>query len=154
MLAKAEARFVRVCSRKAQLVMRLVKGKSVEEANSILDGISPLPRIFVKKLINSAFANLNHVRKDKLTSKDVFISQLDADCGPMFKRYRAATMGRATPIRHRTAHLYVELDSHNPEHHAPVPVHPKKAAKELAKETEKESAKLKKVPKKKKSEKK
>ena len=29
----------------------------------------------------------------------------------MYKRYRAATMGRATPIRHRTTHISVELDN-------------------------------------------
>ena len=25
-------------------------------------------------------------------------------------RYRAATMGRATPVRHRSSHIYVEID--------------------------------------------
>ncbi|MFH1552731.1 MAG: 50S ribosomal protein L22 [Candidatus Omnitrophota bacterium] len=111
MLAKAETKYVRISARKTRLVIDLVKGKTVEEANSILDNVNKKACVPIKKTIGSAFANANHDRQEKFLSKDVFISAIRADGGPMLQRYRAATMGRATPIRHRTAHIYVELDA-------------------------------------------
>ncbi|RKY41622.1 MAG: 50S ribosomal protein L22 [Candidatus Makaraimicrobium thalassicum] len=110
MLAKAKAKYIRISARKARLVIDLLKGKTVEDANFILDNIGRKASSPIKKALNSAFANVNCERKDKFLSKDVFISGIRADGGPMLKRYRAATMGRATPVRHRTAHIYVELD--------------------------------------------
>jgi len=110
MLAKAEVKYVRMSPRKIRLVIDLIKGKTVEEANSILDGVNKRASDPIKKVLGSAFANLNCNRQDKLISKDVLISAIRADGGPMLVRFRAATMGRATPIRHRTAHIYVELD--------------------------------------------
>ncbi len=111
MLAKAEAKYVRISTRKVRLVIDLVKGKTVEEADFILDSVNKRACVPVKKVLGSAFANANYGRKDKLLSKEVYVSGILADGGPMLKRYRAATMGRATPIRHRTTHIRVELDS-------------------------------------------
>ena len=110
MLAKAEGKYIRLSAKKARLVIDLVKGKSVEEASYILDNVNKRAQKPVKKVLNSAFANLNQNRTDKLLSKDVFISVIRANSGPMLVRWRAATMGRATPIRHRTSHIYVELE--------------------------------------------
>ncbi len=110
MLAKAYVKYLRISPRKVGLVVDLIRGKSLEEAMAILDHVNKGARFPLKKTINSAFANLNSVRSDKLLSKDVVISTLRAEGGPMLHRYRAATMGRATPIKHRTTHIYVELD--------------------------------------------
>lgn len=110
MLAKAEAKYVRISTRKARLVIDLLKGKTVEDAGYILDSVNKRASSKIKKVLDSAFANANHNRQEKLLSKDVFISRIKADGGPMLQRYRAATMGRATPVRHRTTHIRVELD--------------------------------------------
>jgi len=110
MLAKAEVKYVRMSPRKIRLILDLVKGKTVEEANAILDSLNKRASGPVKKVINSAFSNLNFDKQDKMMEKDVFISKVKADGGPMLMRYRAATMGRATPVKHRTAHIIVELD--------------------------------------------
>jgi large subunit ribosomal protein L22 len=110
MLAKAEAKYVRVSERKVRLVIDLIRGKTVEEAQFIMDNLNKRACVPVKKVLDSAFANVNHNRQDKFLSKDVFISGIRADGGPFLQRYRAATMGRATPIRHRTTHIYVELN--------------------------------------------
>ncbi|MBD3379235.1 MAG: 50S ribosomal protein L22 [Candidatus Omnitrophica bacterium] len=111
MLAKAKAKYIRMSARKARLVTDLVKGKTVEEANFIFESAGKRACGPIKKVVASAFANLNQNRQEKILAKDVVISAISADDGPMFRRYRAATMGRATPIRHRTSHVYVELDS-------------------------------------------
>ncbi len=110
MLAKAEVKYIRLSARKTRLVIDLIKGKTVEEANFILDSVNKGACQPLKKILGSAFANLNQNGQDQMLSKDVIISKIKADGGPTLERYRAATMGRATPIRHRTAHLYVELD--------------------------------------------
>jgi large subunit ribosomal protein L22 len=43
---------------------------------------------------------------------DLYISRVIADCGPTLKRFRAASMGRASQIRKRTCHITIELDEH------------------------------------------
>ncbi len=110
MLAKAKAKYIRMSARKARLVTELVKGKTVEEANFILNSATKRASGPIRKVVDSAFANLNQDQQEKILAKDVVISAIRADDGPMLRRYRAATMGRATPIRHRTSHVYVELD--------------------------------------------
>ncbi|MDD3089423.1 MAG: 50S ribosomal protein L22, partial [Candidatus Omnitrophica bacterium] len=110
MLAKAYTKYIRMSARKVRLVIELVKGKNLEEAGAILDSVNKGAKEPIKKTINSAFSNLNCNRTDKLLAKDVVISELRAEGGPMLKRYRSASMGRATPIKHRTTHIYVELD--------------------------------------------
>jgi len=109
-LAKAEAKYVRISSRKVRLVTELIKGKTVEEAVFMMDSLNKRACRPLKKVINSAFANLNYNKQEKFLSKDIVVSTVKADEGPMLVRYRAATMGRATPVRHRTSHIYVELD--------------------------------------------
>jgi len=110
MLSKAEAKYVRISARKVRLVLDLIKGKTVEDAAAILENVNKRAAGVVRKVVDSAFANANHDRQEKLLSKDVVISGISADGGPMLRRYRAATMGRASVIRHRTAHIRVELD--------------------------------------------
>ena len=111
MLAKAEAKYVRMSPTKVRLVVDLIKGKTVEEAQFILDNLNKRACTPIKKVVNSAFANANNDRQEKLLTKEVVISSIKSNGGPMYKRYRAATMGRATPIRHRTTHISVELDN-------------------------------------------
>jgi large subunit ribosomal protein L22 len=110
MLAKAEGKHIRISWRKTKLVLDLIKSKTVEEARSILDTVNKGAAAPIAKVLDSAFANLNHGRQEKFLAKDVVVSRAWANNGPMFKRFRAATMGRATAIRHRTAHILVELD--------------------------------------------
>ncbi|HPN72497.1 MAG TPA: 50S ribosomal protein L22 [Candidatus Omnitrophota bacterium] len=110
MIAKAEAKYIRMSPRKAGLVVALIKGKTVEEANFILDNVNKMAAVPIRKVLSSAFANANFNRQEKFLTNDLYISQLSANGGPMLVRYRAATMGRATSVRHRTTHLKVELE--------------------------------------------
>ena len=110
MLARSEAKYIRISAKKLRLVLEHVKGKTVEDSVFILDNMNKRAAGPVKKTINSAFSNLNSNRQDKFLAKDIMVSSIKADGGPMLQRFRAATMGRATPIRHRTSHIRVELD--------------------------------------------
>ena len=128
MLARAEGKYIRIPSTKVRLVIDLIKGKTVEEAGAILNEVNKRACRPLAKVLNSAFSNVNANRQEKLLEKDVFISKMTANEGPMLQRYRAATMGRASSIRHRTSHIYVELEQ--------VP-----AKKEVKKETKKTESK-------------
>lgn len=110
MLAKAYTKYLRISPRKMGLVVELIRGKNLEQAMGILENVNKGARFPLVKTVNSAFANLNSQRSDKMLMKDVFISALVAEPGPTLHRYRAATMGRATAVKHRTCHIYVELD--------------------------------------------
>ena len=51
------------------------------------------------------------VKKAKGLSEDqLYISKITADQGPVWKRFRAASFGRAAGIRKKTTHLVIELD--------------------------------------------
>ena len=69
MEAKAIARYVRVTPRKARIVVDLVRGKSVIQAQEILAFTNRAIAETVEKTLNSAVANaehLHHVRPESL----------------------------------------------------------------------------------------
>ncbi len=110
LVAKAEGRYIRISPSKVRLVTALIKGKSVEQAGYVLENVNKIAGNVLKKILDSAFANANFNKQEKYKTGDLKVSLVKADIGPMYKRFRAATMGRAIPIRHRTAHIYMELE--------------------------------------------
>ncbi len=64
-------------------------------------------------LLKSAIANAK-VKNQGIDTSTLYISKMVADCGPMLKRFRAASMGRASMIHKHTSHLTVELDEKAP----------------------------------------
>ncbi|MBU0759491.1 MAG: 50S ribosomal protein L22 [Candidatus Omnitrophica bacterium] len=108
MVSRAIARYIRISTRKTGNVLDLVRGKSVVKAETILNTVNKRPAIYIKQLLHSAVDSAE--KKLKLTPAELYISMVKADKGPMLKRYRAATMGRSTMIKHRTTHVTLELD--------------------------------------------
>lgn len=107
MEARAVAKYVRISPSKAQQIINLVRGKSVDEAVSILTFSPKAAAMIISKVVNSASANAekNHnMRRDILYISEAFVNQ-----GPTLKRYRPRAMGRATRIRKRTSHITVVL---------------------------------------------
>jgi large subunit ribosomal protein L22 len=109
MIAKATASFIRVSPRKTRIVIALVKGKGVKEALGILRNTNRKPASILVKILNSAIANAK--RLPNIKEEDLYISDMQADSGPMLKRYRAQSMGRAGMIKKRTSHITVVLDT-------------------------------------------
>ncbi|MFH1847923.1 MAG: 50S ribosomal protein L22 [Candidatus Omnitrophota bacterium] len=108
MFAKAIARYIRISPRKTRLVADLIRGKSVDEARAVLMNLAKKATVYVGEVLNSAVANAT--RNPDVEPKDLFVSRITIDGGPMLKRYRAGSLGRAMTIRHRTSHILVELD--------------------------------------------
>ena len=103
--AKASVSNVGVTPRKARLVIDLVRGKSVAEAQAILKNVNRAASPIVLKLINSAAANAvnNHgMNQDKL-----FVKEIYADEGIKMKRFMPRAKGRASGLVKKTSHINV-----------------------------------------------
>ena len=135
MVSKAILRYERLSPRKFRLIIPLVKGKRAEEAIAILGAVKKKASGYGIDLLKSAIANAK-VKNQGIDTSTLYISKMIADPGPMLKRFRAASMGRASMIHKHTSHLTVELDVIKTE--APVSVEKKSedAIKEI-KETDK-----------------
>jgi large subunit ribosomal protein L22 len=90
------------------MVTDLVKGKGVGEALNILAFTKKAPAKIVAKLLRSAVASADQMKKVDVDT--LFIKQITVDQGPIMKRYRPRAMGRATMIRRRMSHITVVLE--------------------------------------------
>lgn len=108
MVSTAKGLYVRVSTRRAREVAKLVRGKQVEEALRILKFTPRKPAEHIAKVIRSAVANAeanNGVRD----MSGVRIGELRIEMGPPMKRYTPRAHGRASLIRKPTTHIKVVL---------------------------------------------
>jgi large subunit ribosomal protein L22 len=102
----ARARFIRVSSRKAQLVLEQIRGKSVGEALATLQYTPRIAARLIEKVLRSAVANAEH--NHQVRDLDALrVHHAIADGGPSLKRVQPRAMGRAFFIKHRTSHLSI-----------------------------------------------
>ena len=110
MIAKAVSKYNRISPKKARLVTRPLQGMSVAQAYSVLNTVNKRAARFIYTVLKSAFDNAR--KKDPAVKETgLYISKIVADSGPVLKRFRAASMGRAAQIRKRTSHFTIHLDS-------------------------------------------
>ncbi|MFA6216131.1 MAG: 50S ribosomal protein L22 [Candidatus Omnitrophota bacterium] len=110
MLAKAQGKYLRVSPTKVRQVMDLIRGRDAAEAVAMLQNINKRSKEYLIKILQSAIANA------KIKGFDVeqlYISKIHCNVGPVWKRFKAAGFGRASPILRRTAHIKIELDLKN-----------------------------------------
>lgn len=107
MIAKAQGKFLREKPMNVRQIIDLIRGKDVATSLVTLAQLEKGSTRTVSKILNSAVSN---ARLKGLSEEQLFISRITADQGPSWKRFRAATMGRATPVLKRTTHITVELD--------------------------------------------
>ncbi len=114
MEAKAVARFVRMSPRKVRLVIDQIRGRSVNEAYALLQFSKKAAAEPIGKTLRSAVANAQYKGEDQGDVVDVdelVVREAFVDEGPTMRRFRAAAMGRAAPIRRRTSHITVVVDT-------------------------------------------
>ena len=104
----AIARYVRISSRKVKIVIDLIRGKSVKEAEAILRYTPKAATEPVLKLLKSAVANAEN--NLELNRDDLYVAEVYANQGPTLMRYRPRAHGRASRIRKRTSHITIVLD--------------------------------------------
>ena len=105
MEAKAIAKGLRIPARKARLVVDLVRGKSVEEADTILRNINKEAARLTIKVLTSAVANAeNNLGLDKTK---LYVSRAYVDEGQTLKRMNFGSRGHVDPIKKRTSHITI-----------------------------------------------
>jgi large subunit ribosomal protein L22 len=108
MRTRATAKFVRLSSRKAGLVLEQIRGKSVGEALAILEYTPRAAARLIAKVLRSAVANAEH--NHQVRNLDTLrVVEAVAGGGPGLKRVQPRAMGRAFFIRHRTSHLTIAV---------------------------------------------
>ena len=108
MRTSATAKYMRVSSRKAGLVLEQIRGKSVGEALAILEFTPRAAARLIEKVLRSAVANAEH--NHQVRNLDTLrVVEAVAAGGPSLKRVQPRAMGRAFFIRHRTSHLRVAV---------------------------------------------
>ena len=109
MKVKAVAKYLPTTSRKAKLVVDLIRGKDVEEAINILKFTPKAASSLVEKVLRSAIANAK--QNDEIKDVDkLYVFEVMATQGPTLKRFQPRARGRAFRIRKRTSHVSVVLE--------------------------------------------
>ncbi len=107
MIAKAKTKYLRISPKKMKQILDLIKGKNTYAAISVLNNLNKKASFLVKKVLNSA---INNAKTKGFDLKQLYVSKCIANSGPSWKRFRAASFGRAVPVLKRTTHLEIELD--------------------------------------------
>ncbi|MCW1930377.1 MAG: 50S ribosomal protein L22 [Candidatus Kerfeldbacteria bacterium] len=109
MQTQATAKYIRIAPRKVRLVVDMVRGLTVAQAEPILQFSKKSAAEPVWKLIKSAAANAK--QQYNLEYDQLKIAQIYADEGFVMKRFKARAFGRAGGIMKRTSHISVVLAS-------------------------------------------
>ena len=105
MEARAIAKGIRIPARKTRLVIDLVRGKSVAEADKILANINKEAARVARKVITSAVANAENnlsLDKTKLYVKEAYVNE-----GQTLKRMKFGSRGHVDPIKKRSCHITI-----------------------------------------------
>lgn len=103
--ARAVLRFTRVPPRKARVVVDLIRGQHVPKALALLKHTPRAAARVVEKVLRSAVANAE--QKELGDSEALWVSKAYVDGGPIYKRFRARSMGRANAVHKRTSHITI-----------------------------------------------
>jgi large subunit ribosomal protein L22 len=108
MEAKAIARHIHQSPRKIRKTLDNVRGLKVGDALNQLHFSPEKASSVIEKTLRSAVSNLMtqneelNIDPDGLGIKEAFV-----DGGPVMKRFRAASMGRASRLRRPTSHVTI-----------------------------------------------
>ena len=105
MEVKTVAKNTGVSSRKARLLLDMVRGKKVEEALIMLKFAASPAAKMVAKAVKTAAADAEN--NFHMTPADLKIVKIYADDAPMAKRFQPRARGRADRILKRSSHITV-----------------------------------------------
>jgi len=113
-VSSAIQRTARQSPYKMRLVVDQIRGKDVNEALGLLRFSKKHAAKQIEKVLNSAVANAEFKARKDDESIDVdtlYIKHVVVNEGPALRRFMPAAQGRATPIRKRTSHVEIILDT-------------------------------------------
>jgi large subunit ribosomal protein L22 len=113
MEARAVSKYNRQSAQKMRLVIDLIRGRGVGDALAQLQYTKKRAAEQIDKTLRSAVANARakaEAEGDFVDIDDLYVKEAYVNEGPRLKRWRAAAMGRAAPIRRPTAHVVIVVD--------------------------------------------
>lgn len=102
---KASALYVRSGAWKARVVLDLIRGLPVRQADEVLQFTDREVAVTVRKVLASAVANAVH--NDEQDPDELYVKACFADEGPTLKRFTPRARGRAGRIKKRTSHITI-----------------------------------------------
>ncbi|WCA22315.1 50S ribosomal protein L22 [Candidatus Phytoplasma oryzae] len=106
---KAIANQMPISPRKARLVVDLIRGKKIKEAQSILIFTRKSASDIILKLLNSAVANAIH--NYNLKEDDLYIEKIFVNEGLRLTRFLPRAKGKTDKIKKRTSHITIFVSS-------------------------------------------
>ena len=103
MEARAHLKYCRISPRKVQIVLDQIRNKPVNEAMAILKYTPKAASEIVSKLLKSAVASAENNHDMYVSS--LYISECFVCPGPILKRIRPVSFGRANRILKRSSHI-------------------------------------------------
>ena len=100
-------RFARSSERKSGLMVDLIRGRSVDDAQHLLQFSPRRAAKMVSKALGAAVADAEAAQAD---TRRLFVSEATADGGVIIKRFQPKDRGRAHPIQKRTSHITVSVE--------------------------------------------
>ena len=111
MEAKAHLRYARISPRKVSIVLDLLRNKPVEYAMAVLKNTPKSACEYLEKLLKSAMANA--VNNYQMDASRLYVSKCFVCPGPILKRIRPMSKGRAYRIEKRSSHVTIVLEEKN-----------------------------------------
>ncbi len=105
METKAVAKTLRIAPRKARLVIDLIRGKQIAEAEAILKGVNHKAAPLIEKTMHSAVANA--VNNNEAVKENLYVKKAYVNEGQTMKRMRFGSRGNIDPRKKRTSHITV-----------------------------------------------
>ncbi|HEY2731644.1 MAG TPA: 50S ribosomal protein L22 [Polyangia bacterium] len=107
-MARAVLKRFRESPRKVRMVADMIRGRSVDDAMSILRLQQRKAATMLSKVLGSAIANA--AENEKADVEKLVVSEVFVDGGPVSKKWMPRSMGRANRILSRTSHVTVVVD--------------------------------------------
>jgi large subunit ribosomal protein L22 len=103
----AKLRGVRLSPQKGRLVADLIRGKSVENALSILQFSPKRGAVIIRKVLESAIANAEHNAGADID--ELKVTHVCVEKGPVLKRFAARAKGRGVRILKPSCHIFLTV---------------------------------------------
>ena len=112
MESRAVARYIHQSPHKIRRTLNAIRDMSLDDALNYLHFSPEKASTIVEKTIRSAVSNiLNKNEENDIDQKSLKLKEIYVDGGPVMKRFRAASMGRASRLRRPTSHLTVIINT-------------------------------------------
>jgi large subunit ribosomal protein L22 len=103
---RSEVRYHRGSPRKAKLLVDLIRGRNVIEAENLLRFTTKRAAVDVLKALRAAVSDAQLAEADETT---LFVSESTVTDGPVIKRFQPKDRGRAHSILKRMGHVTVSV---------------------------------------------